>query len=63
MPESLQIRVLEGNRPTFTGPLTGAVELGRQQPGEPDACAWLPPAGSGPARLGQQTRTDTFKNR
>jgi adenylate cyclase len=51
MPESLEILVLEGARPTFTGSLTGAIELGRQQPGEPDACAWLPASGSGPARL------------
>jgi adenylate cyclase len=49
--EPLQVRVLVDERPVSEGRLTGPLELGRQQTGEPSPYAWLPAAGATPARL------------
>jgi adenylate cyclase len=51
MADSLQIRILEGDHPTFEGSLPGVVELGRQQAGEPEPYTWLLATGTAPARL------------
>jgi adenylate cyclase len=48
---SLQLRLLEGDRTATEGRLGEPLELGRQQPGEPQPYAWLPAAGPAPARL------------
>ncbi|HBI46335.1 MAG TPA: hypothetical protein DDY78_26310 [Planctomycetales bacterium] len=47
----LTIRILEGDRAAFDGRLTGPLELGRQQAGEPAPYAVLPGVDSAPARL------------
>ncbi|HKI37279.1 MAG TPA: hypothetical protein VKA46_35825 [Gemmataceae bacterium] len=51
MSESLPVRVLEDERTASEGRLSGPLELGRQQAGEPDPYAWLPADSSTPSRL------------
>jgi adenylate cyclase len=51
MSESLHVRVVVNDSTVATGRLSGPLELGRQQEGEPDLYAWLPAAASTPARL------------
>jgi adenylate cyclase len=51
MTEPLLIRIIENNWTTFEERVSGPVELGRQQAGEPEAYALLPASDSGPARL------------
>lgn len=51
MPVPLVIRVTETDGPLFEGSLTGPVELGRQQAGEPEPFALHSADGPGPPRL------------
>jgi len=51
MSESLPVRVLEDERTASEGRLSGPLDLGGQQAGEPEPYAWLPADGSTPTRL------------
>jgi adenylate cyclase len=51
MPDAVQIRVLVENRTEIGVSLSGPLELGRQQTGEPEGYAYLAARGSAPARL------------
>ncbi len=65
MSTSPQLRLIEGDRTAAEGRLGGPLELGRQQPGEPQPYAWLPADGSAPARLivARQDERDNISRR
>ena len=65
MHDPLQIQIVEGGRTAFEGRLTGALELGRQQTGDPDPYALQPPSDSGPQRLivARQNEVDNIARR
>ena len=65
MPDSLTIRVSEADQPPFEGRLTGPLELGRQQAGEPEPYAFQSVNDSGPPRLivARQNEVDNVSRR
>ncbi len=65
MPDPLTIRISEADQPPFEGRLTGPVELGRQQAGEPEPYALQSISDSGPPRLivARQNEVDNVSRR
>ena len=65
MSDPLTIRIAEADQPPFEGRLTGPVELGRQQAGEPEPYAFQTANDSGPPRLivARQNEVDNVSRR